>query len=261
MIITFDVETTGTNSKKDQIIEICLQLGFEPGSELKTWRIKPNVPISPGAQKVHGISIEDLKDCKDFKAASKEFINYFQEAKVIIGYNVEFDIGFLQAELGRNGLETLDLKEIDIVDPYNIWRKCEPRNLSSAHKKFTGKELDNAHSAEADVAGTANVLKGMIKHFDLQDSNWGQLAKLSGLSRSNWIGPSNHFQLKDEVVVFGFGKYRNKALVEVAKNEDRSYFNWIIAKDDFPSHVKQILSDAPLTCEESLQKWVKGNLN
>ena len=263
MIITFDAETTGINPKKDQIIELCLQIGFDKNIEVKTWRIKPSVPISPSAQKVHGISLKDLEGCDDFKTSSTQFLDYFKKAEVIIGYNVEFDISFLQAELARNGLENLNLKDINIVDPLQIWRKCEPRNLSAAHQRFTGVALENAHSAEADVIGTADVLKGMIKQFDLatnsKELDWNSLAKLSGLSRNNWIGPSYHLQLKDQIVVIGFGKHKNRPLIDIAKSEDSSYLDWIVSKDDFPPHLKQILKDAPLTSEDSLQDWIKSN--
>jgi len=59
-IIVFDVETTGTDNRRDQVIELCVQFGVDPGSPSETWRIKPSVEISPGAQEVHGISMEDL---------------------------------------------------------------------------------------------------------------------------------------------------------------------------------------------------------
>ena len=260
MIITFDVESTGTNPKKDQIIELSLQIGFDENCEHKTWRLKPSVPINPLAEKVHGISISDLENCQNFKTACSEFLDYFKKAKVIIGYNVEFDIGFLQAELARNGFDTINLKEINIVDPYQIWRKCEPRKLSAAHERFVGTKLENAHSAQADVAGTVNVLKGMIEQFDLEQDNWNALAKLSGLSRNNWIGPSYHLQLKDEIVVIGFGKHKNRSLIEIAKSDDSSYLDWIVSKEDFPTHLKQILKNAPLNSEDSLQNWIKKSV-
>src|SRR5437762_2568268 len=64
-IIVFDVETTGTDKRRDQVIELCVQLGLEGGPS-QTWRIKPDVSIHPGAQAVHGISAEDLEFCPRF---------------------------------------------------------------------------------------------------------------------------------------------------------------------------------------------------
>jgi len=66
-ILIFDTETTGTGKDRDQIIELSIQQGLTDDSPQKTWRIKPNVPISPGAQRVHGITMEDLVDCPPFR--------------------------------------------------------------------------------------------------------------------------------------------------------------------------------------------------
>ena len=66
IVVVFDVETTGTRKDYDQIIEFSAQQGFGSDAPRKTWRFKPSVPISPGAQRVHGISMDDLKDCEPF---------------------------------------------------------------------------------------------------------------------------------------------------------------------------------------------------
>ena len=62
-VIAFDVETTGRNPEFDQIIEIsiCLYDGSDE-PRVYTRLIRPDVPITPGAYNVHGISMEDLAD-------------------------------------------------------------------------------------------------------------------------------------------------------------------------------------------------------
>lgn len=257
-VITFDVETTGIDAQKDQIIELCLQSGFKSGTSLKTWRIRPSVPVSPAAVKVHGISDEDLKNCPAFADVANEIIPFFQNAEAIIGYNLEFDLSFLQAELARNKIDTLDLKKIHLVDPLLIWRKCEPRNLGAAYQRFVGKELIGAHSAQADVVAAAEVLSGMIEQFDL-GQDWENLAKLSGLNRTSWVGPTYHLQIRENEVVFGFGKFRNRSLVEIAKSEDRSYLDWIAKKDDFPPHLKKVIKEGPLNSDQELLSWISKN--
>jgi len=59
-LIILDTETTGTDKDRDQVIELSIQQGLTGNPPQKTWRIKPKVPISPGAQRVHGIMMEDL---------------------------------------------------------------------------------------------------------------------------------------------------------------------------------------------------------
>lgn len=255
-IIVFDVETTGTSAKTDQIIEICIQFGLERESKVKTWRIKPDTAISPGAARVHGISMDDLRDCPKFEELSDEFIEIFTSADAIVGYNVEFDISFIQEEFSRCGKKQIQLKETAVIDPYRIWAKQEPRNLSAACKRFAGHKLENAHSAEADVKGTAAVLLGMQKEFNLEGSSIEELAGLSGLSRELWVGPSKHFVFKNDTVVFGFGKNKERSLFEVANENGGGYLDWILQKD-FPEHVKLIIEEAPRTSNEEITKWAK----
>ena len=48
-VVVFDVETTGTDRKRDQIIELCMQLGMNGEGGQKIWRFLPTVDMSPAA--------------------------------------------------------------------------------------------------------------------------------------------------------------------------------------------------------------------
>ena len=65
-ILVFDVETTGTDKRKDQVIELCVQFGVEVDAPSYTWRIRPTAEMCPGAQAVHGISMADLEGAPGF---------------------------------------------------------------------------------------------------------------------------------------------------------------------------------------------------
>src|SRR5690606_29034132 len=165
-VIIFDVETTGTDKRRDQIIELCVQYGLE-GASSETWRIRPSVPISPGAQAVHGITMEDLALCPSFGQVAGAIRRVFDQARVLIGYNLAFDIEMLQAEFDRLGQQRLSLAGKQIIDPFRLWQRCEPRTLQDAHRRFVGEEFTSAHSATADVAATGRVLRGMLDRFRL----------------------------------------------------------------------------------------------
>jgi DNA polymerase-3 subunit epsilon len=96
-VVIFDVETTGIDPSQDQIIELCVQYAPERDAPQQTWRIKPQTPISPEAQSVHGITMDDLRECPDFASYEQTFRNIFESAEVLIGYNLEFDLNFLQS--------------------------------------------------------------------------------------------------------------------------------------------------------------------
>jgi len=191
-LMVFDVESTGTRKDHDQIIELSAQQGFSPDAARKTWRIKPSVPISPGAQRVHGISMDDLKDCEPFSTHAPKLRRLFEKADVIVGYNVSFDLDMLQAEFRRAKLPPLDLTEKLIIDPYRLWQQMEPRTLQDAHRRFVGSEFDEAHSADADIAATARVLQSMIKEFKISGRSWEEVSDPS-ITHKHFAGTGTHF--------------------------------------------------------------------
>jgi len=241
IMIAFDVETTGKNADVDQIVEISMCL-YEAGNETSFHQLlKPDVPISKGAQRVHGISMEDLKDAPSFRDVSQEIYDFLEAAEVIVGYNVRFDIRFVEKEFSRIGREVQLDKKL-VVDPYRIWQTLEPRKLEDAHLRFVGTEMENAHRAEDDVRAAVRVLRGIRKTFNLEEAAWEDLARLTNPDKESWIGPSNHLVWDEEQVVCGFGKYSGRPLLEVAQRK-ADYLGWIM-KSDFPKHVKSLCKGA-----------------
>lgn len=239
-ILIFDLEATGLDTARDQIIEIAIQIGLKKAIERKTWRVKPLRKISAEAQAVHGISAEDLKDCPPFHKIADEIAAFFARAEIIVAYNASYDITMLQAEFHRID-KPLDISNKLVLDPLRLWRRCEPRNLEAAVKRFAPETKFNAHAASDDVAATAAVLLGMKQHFNLEQ-DWSQLAIFSDPERLTWVGPSPHLRWKKEEIIIGFGKNQGKTLGELVK-DDSSYLSWILSKD-FPDHVKSVISEA-----------------
>ncbi len=197
-VLVFDVETTGTDKRRDQVIELCVQFGLDGGHrppgqapqvQQTIWRIRPSVPMTPGAQAVHGITVADLESCPTFGQLAGAVRRIFDAAHVLIGYNLAFDIEMLQAEFARLGQPGLDVFGKQLVDPFRLWQQCEPRSLQAAHRRFVGQEFPAAHSAAADVAATDRVLRGMLAHFGLA-GDWGQIARVCEPTRDAWVGSS-----------------------------------------------------------------------
>ena len=255
IITVLDVETTGTNAAHDQIIELSVKKGLDEGGFQKTWRIKPSVMISPRAFAVHGISQEDLKDCKPFSSYTALFRRIIDGSHALVGYNLVFDLGFIKAEFRRNGEPEPDFRQKLLLDPYRLWARLEPRTLADAHRRFVGSDFEGAHGAAADVQAVARVLLGMRRAFALQDKGWEDIAELCGVLTKSWIGPSNHIQWKGSEPVFGFGKHRSRSLLEL-KEEGSSYFSWL-ASSDFPEHVKEIARNAQQKSTEEFKVWLE----
>jgi DNA polymerase-3 subunit epsilon len=257
-VLIFDCETTGTDKKRDQIIELCVQRGLEDDAPSQTWRFRPDVPISPGAQAVHGISIDDLIDCPSFATHAKDVAAVFAEADVVVGYNLAFDIDMLASEYERCGLPPLEFAGKTIVDAFRLWQQCEPRSLQHAHRRFVGDAFASAHSATADVAATGRVLRGMLAEFELADRDWQAIAIVCDPQRSTWVGPSRHlrWEADGKSIVFGFGKHAGTALDALAR-EAPDYLTWLIEKD-FPPHVAALCRAAlELRDAERLVAWAR----
>lgn len=255
-VLIFDVETTGTDRASDQVIELCIQIGLhDPVS--RTWRFRPDVAISAGAQAVHGITQEALADCPPFAACIEEITAAFAQARVIAGYNVAFDTDMLSAEFARAGRAPLDLSDKLVVDAFRLWQQCEPRSLQHAHLRFAGGGFESAHSAAADVAATGRVLMGMMVAFGLADRDWPAIANVCDPTRATWIGPSRHFRWEQGAIVLGFGKHAGANLIELANGSEKGFLRWMLSKD-FPEHVLSIVRAALERDAAEFLAWVEA---
>ncbi len=178
-IVILDVETTGLDRERDDIIEVAIQEGLGRSAPVWVQRLRPLVPIAEDASAIHGITDEDVAGCPRLPEAAGEIRSRITGATALVGYNLSFDLGMLDGALRRHGLEPLDLSGIALIDPYRIWRRSEPRSLTGAFRRFVGGELTGAHGAAADARATGEVLVRMLDEFSLAERSWSDLAALS----------------------------------------------------------------------------------
>lgn len=248
-LLVLDCESTGLDRSRDQIIELCIQFGLDDNAMGTTWRFRPDVPIAPAATAVHGICFEMVAHCPSFADRADEVLRVLSGATVLVGYNLDFDVGMLTAELGRCGRQ-LDLSAKLLVDPLQLWRKKEPRDLQSAHQRFVGGEFHGAHGAAADVAATGRVLLGMLRDWAIPQ-DWAVVADLCNPDRAAWVGPSHHLQWKDGRIVLSFGKHSGTPLTEL----DPGYVRWMAKDRRFPPHVVQLCQRA--VDDPGFDEWAK----
>ncbi|MEA3318103.1 MAG: 3'-5' exonuclease, partial [Bacteroidota bacterium] len=183
-IVFFDLETTGVDVTNDRIVEISLVKILTNDKEEKiTMRINPTIPISAEASSIHGISNEDVKDEPTFADEAKN-IAKFIEGCDLAGFNSNrFDIPMLAEEFIRADID-IDLKKHKFVDVQVIFHKMEQRTLSAAYKFYCNKNLDNAHSAEADTLATYEILKAQIERYDNLKNDIESLSKFSSHNKN-----------------------------------------------------------------------------
>lgn len=238
-ICFFDLETTGTNVAKDRIVEISILKAFPDGKEEKhTWKVNPTVPIPPETTAVHGISNEDIANAPTFKELAGEIYNLIKDAD-LAGYNSNrFDIPLLAEELLRADID-FDMKNRNAIDVQTIFHKMEQRTLAAALKFYCGKELLDAHSAEADTVATYEVLKAQLDHYEDLENNMKSLADFSARKKLADFAGFIAYNKKGEEV-FSFGKHRGKIVEEVLEKEP-GYYGWI-QNADFPLYTKKVLT-------------------
>jgi DNA polymerase-3 subunit epsilon len=242
-IIFFDLETTGINIAADRIVEISyLKVDVNGNESSKTLRVNPEMHIPEHVTDIHGISDEDVKDAPTFNEIAKSLAKDFEGCD-LAGYNsVRFDIPLLAEEFLRAGVD-IDLKRRKFVDVQVIFMKMEPRTLSAAYKFFVGKELRDAHSAEADTVATYEVLQAQLDRYSNLENDIGKLAEFSAHNRN--VDFAGRIVYNDQdVEVFNFGKYKGKPVAEVLES-DPGYFGWMM-NGDFPLYTKKVLTNIKL---------------
>ena len=159
-----DLETTGFDEKRDRICQIAITIHY-PTHDPIQWDtlVHPQCHIPKIVTEIHGITNEAVKDKPVFSAIAPALAPKMLNVD-IMGFNVEFDIKFLRAEMKRVGVSWL--WDGYVIDAYHIYRIKMPHNLNAAYKEFADAgELEGAHEAGYDVTATEIVLCGQLQRW------------------------------------------------------------------------------------------------
>lgn len=242
-ICFFDLETTGVNISNDRIVEISILKVFPNGKEERYTRlVNPTIPIPAEVTKIHGISDADVADKPTFNELAKEIHNLIKDSD-LGGFNSNrFDIPLLAEEMLRADVD-FDMKNRMSIDVQTIFHKMEQRTLSAAYKFYCDKNLDDAHSAEADTLATYEVLKAQVAKYDNLENDAKFLAEFS--SRKQFADFAGFLVYnKEGEECFSFGKHKGKSVADVLETEP-GYFGWLL-NADFPLYTKKVLTSIKL---------------
>ena len=149
----------------------------------------------------------------------------------------------LVEEFLRVGIN-IDLSQCHFVDVQNIYHKLERRTLAAAYKFYCGRDLENAHSADADTRATLEVLQAQLDKYpdDLQN-DVKFLADFSAMNRNvDFAGRMIYDE--NDVEIINFGKYKGRTAKEVFFR-DPGYLGWVL-QGDFPLNTKQVFQRVAL---------------
>jgi DNA polymerase-3 subunit epsilon len=243
-IVFFDLETTGVQVAKDRIVEISVFKVFPNGNkESKTWLVNPTIPIPAETTAVHGITDEKVANEPTFKELANEIKN-MMEGSDLAGYNSNrFDIPLLAEEFLRVDVD-FDMKKHHAVDVQNIFHKMEQRTLSAAYKFYCSKDLENAHSAEADTLATYEILTAQLDKYSELENDIEFLSKFSTRGNSS-LDMAGFIVMNDKSQeCFSFGKYKGQTVSSVLESNP-GYYSWI-QQADFPLFTKKVLTEIRL---------------
>jgi DNA polymerase-3 subunit epsilon len=238
-IIFFDLETTGTDHVKDRIVEMAFVKLIPDGSrDTYVKRINPGIPIPLEVTAIHGITDEDVKDAPAFKHIAHSLYEWMKGSD-LGGYNSsKFDLPLLAEEFLRCGID-VDFTERQMVDVQQIFFKMESRTLSAAYTFYCSKELNNAHSAEADILATIEVLEAQLDKYEGLVNEVKALHQFT--NNDEYVDYARRILIKDGHPVFNFGKYKGRKVEDVFNSEPQ-YYDWMM-QADFALHTKQKISE------------------
>ncbi len=162
--IALDTETTGIGPKYHRLIEIAA-LEFDPetgeptGNFFHTY-LNPERDVPEESVKVHGKTLDDLKDEPLFRDKAQELLDFIEGAHVVI-HNAPFDVGFLDHELKKAKYTKLDDKVASITDTCAISRRyvrAKKHNLDALCDRYSiDRSKRTLHGALIDCEMLARV--------------------------------------------------------------------------------------------------------
>ena len=163
----FDLETTGGNQDRDEIIEIGIALveNFQITDE-KNFLLKPKIKIPEFIQKLTSISNDDVKDCPKIEEVIDEILS-MMEGRILVAHNTSFDVPFFNSVLEDWGRKSFQTKVCtNLMSKYLIPNLLNT-NLSYMSNLF---KIDhgNAHRALDDARATAKIFLIFCKYLKIE---------------------------------------------------------------------------------------------
>ncbi|MBO4299451.1 MAG: PHP domain-containing protein, partial [Clostridia bacterium] len=187
--VVLDVETTGLNTRSDEIIEIGA-VRIERGAEVAEFSelINPGTPVPERVVEITGITSAMLRDKRTLMQVMPEFAK-FCEGAVLVAHNADFDMAFFRRAFQQAGLPF----DFTIIDTLALARSQYPHLKSyrlGSMCKHLGISLLNAHRAVHDARATSLMLMKILAEVRAQ-KHIGALRELNtcfptDVARQSW---------------------------------------------------------------------------
>ena len=183
-----DIETTGTNTEKDKMIQFaCVLVQDRKIINHFSTDINPLQNIPKHIENLTGINNKQVAQAPYFEDVALIIKNLLTDC-VFVAHNVYFDFGFLNSELERAGLTPLNLPCIDTVELAQIMLPQSFGFRVSDLAEYLEIAHENPHEALSDAMTTAEIFIKLVKKID--DIPYVTLKKMADLSV--YLGVENY---------------------------------------------------------------------
>ena len=164
-LAVLDIETTGLNLEKDKIISIGAIKYLENNDCEKFYRlIKVNTEVPDNIEKITQLNKGVLANKGiDIKTALLDLRKFLAD-RIVVGYNLPFDINFLNRDFKKYCHYSLLNECVDLlsaVKKKNVF--LDNYHLSTVLENYNIKN-SNPHNSLADAVATMELLKKLIKN-------------------------------------------------------------------------------------------------
>ena len=225
-LVIFDLETTGLDREKDQIIQFAgIKIDGETNKiiDQKNLYIQPvgDYKISIQAYLKHHIKVEFLKDKPHFKDVVKEIFEFFTDSDIITYNGTSFDIPFLVNEFKKCGID-FTVTDKNCYDAFLEEKRRNGNTLEDTYRRYKGKSMEEAgltaHDALSDIKATYSVFVAQQRNKPYgPEKIFGEDNIISMREFNNELCPC-----------FNVGKYKNLSIGFV-QTIDKNYLNWAIS--------------------------------
>ncbi|TCO32813.1 DNA polymerase-3 subunit epsilon [Kribbella steppae] len=166
MYAVIDTETTGLlPGHRHRVIEIAVVLLDARGQVEHEWVTLLNPQRDLGPQHIHGILTADVLAAPEFGDVARE-LGGLLAGRMVVGHNVDFDLGFLRAEFGRLGYA------VPLITERSMCTMALAGYLYPGAKRTLGAccaaagiSIEGWHSALADTRATAQLFAQYLQAF------------------------------------------------------------------------------------------------
>ena len=231
-----DIETTGTNTEKDKIIQFaCVLVQNRKVINYFSTDINPLKTIPKNIEILTGISNGQVANAPYFEDLSSIIMELLSDC-VFVAHNVYFDFSFLNSEFIRSGESALNTRCIDTVELAQVLFPKSPGFRVADLSEYLGLSHENPHQALSDAYATAEILIALMNKID--EIPFETLKKVTELS--NHLGVDNELLFKKSLdnkkQKQTFDLLTNQKTIDMVTLKEKDYHFREIVEDSLVSY-------------------------